>query len=91
MIFTKENSIMALFFLTYDLRKSRDYQTLYNELHKFSAVRILESTWCFNRININAAGLRDYFINYIDSDDGLVVSEVSDWGTFGTEGSPNDL
>lgn len=82
---------MALFFLTYDLRKSRDYQSLYNELNNFNAVRILESTWCFNRINTDAAKLRDYFKNHIDSDDGLAVSEVSGWATFNTDGTPKDL
>ena len=82
---------MALYFLTYDLRKSRDYQPLYDELGKFSAVRILDSTWCLNRFNTSAKGLRDYFKKYIDKDDGLIVSEVVDWASFNTNGTPNDL
>ena len=82
---------MALFFLSYDLRKARNYQTLYNELSSFKAVRILESSWCFNRINTNAASLRDYFKGFIDSDDGLIISEVNDWGSINTDGTPNDL
>ena len=82
---------MALFFVTYDLRNQRNYQTLYDELSKFNAVRILESTWCFNRINTNCSALRDHFKQFIDSDDGVVLSEVSDWATFNTEGTPNDL
>jgi hypothetical protein len=82
---------MALFFLTYDLRNQRDYQTLYKELANFNAVRILESTWCFNRLNINAAGLRDYFMTFIDGDDGMIVAEISAWGSFGANGTPNDL
>lgn len=82
---------MALYFLTYDLRKARDYKSLYDELSDFNAVRILESTWCFNRINTSAGGLRDYFKKYIDKDDGLVVSEVSDWGSYNTDGTPNEL
>lgn len=49
---------MALYFLTYDLRKSRNYQPLYDELENFGAVRILESTWCFKRMNTSAKGLR---------------------------------
>lgn len=82
---------MALYFLTYDLRNSRNYQPLYDELKKFNAVRILESTWCFNRANTNAKGLRDYFKKYIDSDDALIVSEVTDWASFNTDATPNDL
>ncbi len=34
---------MALFFLTYDLRKKRDYQKLYDELEKFKAVEFWSS------------------------------------------------
>lgn len=82
---------MALYFLTYDLRKSRNYQSLYDELQNFSAVHILESTWCFNRLNTSAKGLRDYFKQYIDSDDGLIVSEAKDWASRNTDGTPNDL
>lgn len=82
---------MALFFLTYDLRNRRDYQSLYDKLNEFNAVRMLESTWCFNRINIDTAGLRDYFRNYIDDDDGLIVSEVSGWASRRTDGTPKDL
>ena len=82
---------MALYFLTYDLRKSRDYKTLYDELKSFKAVRILESTWCFNRVNTSTSKLRDYYKNYVDKDDGLIVSEVVNWASFNTDGTPNDL
>lgn len=82
---------MTLYFFTYDLRKSRDYQSLYDELEKFNAVRILESTWCFNRNNTTAKGLRDYFKKFIDKDDGIMMSEVSDWASFNTDGTPKDL
>lgn len=82
---------MALYFLSYDLRKSRDYQKLYDELDDFNAVRILESTWCFNRVNTSAAGLRDYFKELVDADDGLVVSQVEGWATSKADGTPKDL
>lgn len=82
---------MALYFLSYDLRNQRDYQSLYDELEEFKAVRILESLWCFKRINTTAGKLRDYFKKFIDSDDGLSVSEVVNWGTFNAQKTPNDL
>lgn len=82
---------MALYFLTYDLRNSRDYQKLYDELNNFNAVRVLESTWCFNQINTTASDLRDYFKNYIDSDDAILVSESNSWATIKTKGTPKDL
>ena len=82
---------MALYFLTYDLRRKRDYQSLYDELKKFDAIKILESTWCFNRINTDARRLRDYFARLLDSDDGLMVSQVEAWASLNTDGSPEDL
>lgn len=70
---------MGLYFLSYDLRKARNYQPLYDELAKFNATRVLESVWCFERLNITSAGLRDYFARLIDGDDGLLVVECKGW------------
>jgi hypothetical protein len=81
---------MALFFLSYDLRKSRDYQRMYDELAKYKAVRVLESLWCFNSTSA-ASALRDHFKGFIDSDDGLVVIQATNWATLNAQGSPNDL
>lgn len=64
---------------------------MYDELAKFKAVRILESLWCFKRDNTSAKGLRDHFRQFIDSDDGLIVAQVSDWASIGTTGNPNEL
>ena len=82
---------MALYFLSYDLRKKRDYQKLYDELNNFKALRILESLWCFKKINTSATDLRDHFKKFIDSDDGLCVSEVDDWASKNALETPNDL
>ncbi len=83
---------MALYFLDYDVRSTNhDYQPLYNKLADFRAVRILDSQWCFNRINTTAGQLRDYFKQFIHPNDSLCVSEVTDWGTWNTSGSPNAL
>ena len=82
---------MALYFLSYDLRKERDYKKLYDELSSFNAVRVLKSTWCFNRINTSATKLRDHFKSFIDSNDGLLVDESVDWATYNTEGNPSNL
>lgn len=82
---------MALYFLEYDLRKQRDYQKLYDEMKKFNAVRILESLWCFNRIETNSEKLINYFRQFIDSDDGIIVAEVKEWASIKTLGTPNQL
>lgn len=82
---------MALFFLDYDLRKQRNYQPLYDELARFGGVRILESSWCFNRFNTTAANLRDHLMQFIDADDGLWVVQVTDWATYKTLKTPTAL
>jgi len=80
---------MALYFITYELRKERDYKTLYDVLAKFKAVQVLESTWCFERVRTSAQGLRDYFRQFIDSNDGLLIDESVDWASFNENGSPH--
>lgn len=82
---------MALYFLEYDLRKQRNYQPLYDELARFKAVHVLESSWCFNRFNIKAVDLCNHFRQFIDGDDGICVTEASDWSTWKTLGNPNQL
>jgi hypothetical protein len=82
---------MALYFISYDLRNERDYQPLYDKLEEFKAVMILESLYTFKRINTSAKGLRDYFNQFIDSDDGLIVAEISDWSSWNANNTPNDL
>jgi hypothetical protein len=82
---------MALYFVEYDLRKSKDYTALINELEKLKAVRYLKSAWCLEHNNTTVTVLRDYFKNFIDSDDGLMVAEVKTWASFNTESNPNKL
>jgi hypothetical protein len=69
---------MALFFLSYDLRNKRDYQPLYDELKKFNAVRMFESCWYFKYLNTSAIDSRNHFKNFVDEDDGLLVSQIAE-------------
>lgn len=82
---------MGLYFIEYDLRKQRNYKPLYDELASFGAVRVLESLWCFNRVNTTTVNLRDHFRRLIDNDDGIILSEVSNWASYGTQGNPQNL
>ena len=82
---------MSLYVLSYDLRKQRNYDALYDEFIKFKAIQILESVWCFEYPDATAAALRDYFADFIDSDDGLLVAKMDGWATRNTNGTPKDL
>lgn len=82
---------MALYFLSYDLRKQRNYQPLYDELERFKAERSLESVWVFRRMNTTAVDLRNHFQTFIDSDDGLLVIEADQWASRWLLNDPNKV
>ena len=88
---------MALYFISYDLRNGKDYQKLYDELNKINAVRMLESCWCFKRFNTDSKNIRDYFKEFIDRDDGLLISQIAEiesvpqWAGCNLDGNPNQL
>ena len=68
---------MKVFFVDYDLRGDRDYQTLYDELNRLHGIRVLESLWSLKlNDNTTCVSLRDHLMQFIDSDDGIIVSEV---------------
>jgi hypothetical protein len=82
---------MALYFLHCDLRGAQDHQNLYDQLAKANAVQVLDSLWCFKRVNTTAEELRDHFKQFIADDDRLSVSEVAHWATYNTLGTPKDI
>ena len=83
---------MALYFVSYDLRgPDRNYSGLYERLESLEAVQVLESTYCLERDNTTAGALCDHFKQFIDSDDGVCVTEITYWATYNTDGTPNDL
>ena len=82
---------MALYFVSYDLRKQRDYQKLFDALESLGAKRMLKSEWCLRHNNTTCVLIRDYLKQFIDSDDGLMVSEVTDWAAIGVSVTPNNL
>ncbi len=79
---------MALYFLDYDVLQGHDYQRLYAELARFRAIHILDSLWCFERLNTNCPNLRDHFAQFLHPDDRLVVSEVIHWAMRNHLGHP---
>lgn len=75
---------MAMFLISYDLRKVRNYQPLWDVLGKWGANRLLESLWLAD-LQGPAATVRDILRTVIDDDDGLAVIELApnfNWATF---------
>lgn len=80
---------MAVYFIEYDLRKARNYQKLYDELNSFQAKHVLESLWCIQvDKNYTAEEIRNHFCQFIDNDDGLIVTKASDWATQNVNETP---
>lgn len=66
---------MKIFVVNYDLRHARNYDTLYRRLESLGGKRVLESMWTLKLSDTNTcAGLRDDLLEYMDSDDGMLVS-----------------
>lgn len=80
--------------ISYDLRKpGRDYKTLWDELNRLGAKRMLKSHYVVRRINTSAKGMRDHLAKFIDANDGLLVIELdgaaSAWRNL--ESTPKDV
>jgi len=68
---------MPAYQVNYDLRKpGRDYEPLWERLKTWNAVRALESCWIVPRAS-SAIALRDDLSQYMDSNDGLLVTGMT--------------
>ncbi len=73
---------MAWFVISYDLRKQRNYQGLYDGLATWKAIPLLESMWLAELVG-PASTVRDLLRSFVDDDDGIAVLELKagfDWG-----------
>ncbi|VAW52566.1 hypothetical protein MNBD_GAMMA05-880 [hydrothermal vent metagenome] len=82
---------MALYFLTYDLAKSKSSQALLDELKQLDALRILKAKWCFSSDSTSAKELRNRFKSVVDDEVSFLLFEVSDWASLNLDVTPNDL
>lgn len=64
---------MTCYIISYDLRKSRDYESLYKEIKSYSKwAQITESTWAVVTTK-SAKEIRDHLASVMDGDDRLFV------------------
>lgn len=83
---------MKNFFVDYDLRGERDYQSLYDELNRLKGIRVLESLWSLKlNDNTDCESLRDHLLQFMDNDDGLIVSEVRAYAWRKVDNKPHDF
>lgn len=67
---------MTTYTVAYDLVKTKDYQSLWDELARLHAHRTQDSYWLVNVSN-TARELHDHLKNFLDEDDRLWVSELT--------------
>jgi hypothetical protein len=64
---------MACYIVSYDLRKQRNYDALYEAIKSYGTwAHILESVWAIVTSH-TAAEVREHLSKFTDSDDGLFV------------------
>ncbi len=64
---------MACYVISYDLRKQRNYEALFEAIKSYGTwAHVLESTWAIKTAK-SAAEVRDHLAGHMDSDDGLFV------------------
>ena len=74
-----------LYFVSYDLRKpEKDYPRLWAALKALNAKRLLFSEWSL-RSTSSLQQVYDYFVKFIDSNDGLMVTFVNEARGSGTQ------
>jgi hypothetical protein len=82
---------MQNYFITYDLHNRRKYDSLYQLLASWRAVRLTESDWL---VTLNGAAdvVRDAVLRHLDSDDTVAVIQIakgSDWATMRVSAAAN--
>jgi len=66
---------MKIYSINYDLRKHRDYDSLYQAIKSYGTyAHVLESVWMIVTERTSAQ-IRDHLKQYMDRDDGLMVSQ----------------
>lgn len=71
---------MAVYLITYDIKLGegpRDYDDLYAAIAEFDSVKILYSVYLLVSTS-NAAALRQHFRQFLDPNDRIWVSKVTD-------------
>jgi CRISPR/Cas system-associated endoribonuclease Cas2 len=80
---------MAVFIVTYDTHRGRNYQDLYDGMKKQSGIRLAESVWGVE-LNNSASEVRDWVKSLLDDDDTIVVIQVKPTPSWATRKAGKD-
>jgi hypothetical protein len=78
---------MTLFLIAYDLNKpEQNCEAIHKQLKNWGAKHVLESTWMLVT-DLNVKQMRNILTDtegLLDSSDGVVIAQVTDWSAAGT-------
>lgn len=80
--------------VSYDLNSpGHDYDSLISALERSGAKRVLQSQWCGRWNNSTARKLCDYFWQFMDSNDCLLVNALdgANWAGMNLLSDPNNM
>ena len=69
-----KEATMALFIISYDLIKYKDYPKLWEALKNNNAHRVLDSVWVMSA-NTTPRDMAEWLKQYVDSDDKIFVAK----------------
>ena len=78
---------MANFLISYDQHRDRDYTPIWDQLHQWGAVRLLESLWVVS-LNSDTANIRGALRAVTQNRDSLVVIQLqpgSEWSAYAVQ------
>ena len=64
---------MALFAVSYQLNKAKNYQPLWDEMENLGAQKAMKDFFLLDRTNDTAASVRDHLKQFIDSVDDMII------------------
>lgn len=74
---------MKVYQISYDLRKQRNYDALYERIKSYGTwCHALESTWLI-ATHQQAVQIRDYLYQVMDNDDGILVTRLQGEAAWG--------
>ena len=82
---------MAYYSVTFVLREGQDYLRLYEELELLNAVKVSDSTWCFESATTGTSDIRRLFETATGVNDSLMVTKVTDPASIKTLGLSREL
>ena len=68
---------MAVHLVSYDLNRRKEYTRLITRIKQYTHAQVLYSQWLV-QTDLTPKQLGDDLINYMDADDGILVSEMID-------------